>query len=98
MAMLLPDQGSVLRGIHAGEVKQGYIWMSIVVQCIVQRWKLVVGAKVSCLTCVGQQSFLVDIISTQQSLCLYVVLYLDESLSQRLHLHLYFNSGFTLKE
>ena len=74
MSVLLPDQGSILWCIHAGEIKHGHIWLSVVVDGIVQGRELVVCAKISCLTGVGEQRFLVDIVSTQQAICFYVVL------------------------
>lgn len=74
MPMFLPNQCSILRCVHAGKVKHGYIWLPIVVDGVVQRWQLVVCAKVSSLASVRQQSFLVNVVRIQQSLSFYVVL------------------------
>ena len=94
MSVLLPDQGSVLWGVHACEVKHGYIWLTVVVDGIVQRWQLVVCAKVSCLTGVGEQRFLVDVVNAQQSLRLYIVLW--EADRQKLNSNLTLTHQFFL--
>lgn len=65
----LPDQSSVLRGVHVSEVKHCYIWLPAMVHGKVQCGKLVVCAKVSSLSGVAQKSFLVDVFTTQQHLC-----------------------------
>lgn len=70
----LPDQGGVLRGVHAGEVKHGHVRLPAVVGGVVQRGELVVGAKVSSLAGVAQESFLVDVLAAQQHLGVGVVL------------------------
>lgn len=71
----LPDQSSVVRGIHVCEVKHRYIWLPAVVHGKIQRGKLVVGAKVSSLSGIAQKSFLVDICTAQQHLGVYVILF-----------------------
>lgn len=80
MPTLLPDQGGVLRGVHACEVKHGYVGLPVVVDGVVQGRQLVVCAKVGCLSSVGKQRFLVDIVSTQQPLRFYVVLFSDDAM------------------
>lgn len=75
MPVLLPDQGGVLRGVHAGEVKHGHIGLAVVVDGVVQRRQLVVGAEVGGLAGVGEQRFVIDVVGAQQPLRLDVVLF-----------------------
>lgn len=75
--VLLPDQGGVLRGVHAGEVKHGHVRLPVVVKGKVQRWELIVGGKVSSFTGVGAQCFLADVVGSEQPLRLYEVLRSD---------------------
>lgn len=79
MPTLLPDQGGVLWGVHAREVKHGYIGLPVVVDGVVQGRQLVVRAKVGRLSSVGEQRFLVDVVGAQQSLRFYVVLFSDDA-------------------
>lgn len=82
MSVLLPDHGGVLRGVHAGEVKHGYVRLPVVVDGVVQGRQLVVCAEVGRLAGVGEQRLLVDVVGAQQSLCLYVVLWRDRRRAQ----------------
>lgn len=70
----LPDQGGVLRGVHAREVEHGHVWLPAVVGGVVQRGELVVGAKVGGLAGVAQEGLLVDVVAAQQHLGVGVVL------------------------
>lgn len=70
----LPHQGSILRGVHAGEVEHGHIGLPIVVDGKVQGWQLLLGGEVSGLPGIVQQSLLVHVVPGQQQLCVGVVL------------------------
>lgn len=84
VSVLLPYECSVFRRIHAGEVEHGYVRLSVVVHGVVQRWQLVVGAEVSRLPGVGEQSLLIDVVTVQESFCLNVIL-IGEGGSQKRH-------------
>lgn len=74
VSVLLPDDRSVFRRIHAGEVEHGHVGLRVVVHGVVQRRQLVVGAEVGGLAGVGEQSLLIDVVAVQESLCLDVIL------------------------
>lgn len=75
VSMFLPDQGGVFWGVHAGEVKHGYIRLSVVVDGVVQGWQLVVCAKISRFTSIWEQSFLIDVVRTQKPFSFHVILH-----------------------
>lgn len=54
VAIALPHNGSVLWGVHAGEIKHGYIWLSIVVDGKVQCGQLVVCGEICSFTGIRQ--------------------------------------------
>lgn len=72
----LPDQGSVLWGVHTREVKHGHVGLTVVVNGVVQGRQLVVRAKVGRLAGVGEQRLVVDVVAAQQPLRFYVVLFM----------------------
>lgn len=78
MSILFPHQCGVLRGVHAGEVKHGYIWLAIVVDGVIQRGQLVVCAKIRSLTGVREQSLLVHVVICQQPFGLSIVLGMEK--------------------
>lgn len=74
VAAALAHHGSVVRRIHAGEVKHGNVGLAVVVDGKVQGGQLVVGGEVCGLTGVRQQRCLVHISPGQQQLRVGVVL------------------------
>lgn len=63
VSVLLPYECGIFRRIHAGEVEHGHVGLSIMVHGVIQRRKLVVGAEVSRLPGVGEQSLLIDVVA-----------------------------------
>ena len=78
VSVLLPDQGGVLGGVHARDVKHGHVGLTVVVDGVVQRRQLVVCAEVGRLASVGEQRFVVDVAGAQQALRLRVVLFVRQ--------------------
>lgn len=83
----MPLQGST--GIfcrkHGREVKHGNIGLAVVIDSVVQTWKLVIGGEVSRLFCIGQQCILVYVLSGQELHSVIVVL--QEEVGHQLVLH-----------
>lgn len=74
MSALFPHQCSVLRSVHAGEVKHGHIWLAVVVDGVIQRGQLIVSAKIRSLTGIWEQSLLVHVVICQKPFSLNIVL------------------------
>ena len=80
VAANLVGAAGVLGSEHRGEVEHGHVRVSVVVNCKVQVWHLVVCGVVSCLPCVRLQSLSVYIVWVQQLLCVHQILGNDEKL------------------
>lgn len=74
VAVALADQGSVLRGVHTGEVKHSDVRLTVMVHGEVKDWQLVIGGEVCSLPGVSLQSLLVHVPSREELLGVWEVL------------------------